>query len=94
MNPHKKIMLATEKLKQTRVEFEARIEAGDPALTGFELEYLAIIDDLIVLMEKSTFSGGHWFQMFGNQEWSNRDQWKFPLRAIANKLVKEDEADD
>lgn len=89
MNPHKKIILATEKLRQTRKEFEARIEAGDYLLSDFELEYLSILDDLIALMQKSTFGGGHWFKMFGEGQWSNRDAWKFPLRAIADKLVEE-----
>ena len=93
MNPHKKIILATEKLRQTRKEFEARIEAGDYLLSDFELEYLSILDDLISLMERS-LKGGHWFRMFGNEHWSNRDDWKFPLRAIADVLIEENEDED
>lgn len=94
MDPHYKILLATEKLRQTRKEFEKRIAEGDPMLSYFELEYLAIIDDVIALMEKSSFGGGHWFRMFGEGRWSNRDAWKFPLRSIADKLIEEEEEEE
>lgn len=88
MDPRQKIELAIERLTETKAGLEAKIQSGS-ALSGFESEYVSIIDQIIKLMQDANGSGGHWFSTHGGQGWDNRDRWKYRAREIADVILKD-----
>ena len=86
MYPSKKLELAISKLQRTKTDLE--LHRDD--LVGYEVEYIAIIDHLIEMMQ-SALNNTHWFQMTGDKTWSTRDRWKLDALKLADTLTKDED---